>query len=105
MRPWIAMIEEHTAGDPDHKENAYANRAASTQVVNLSLAAGLGLVMAGGILQAHLAFVPEAQEVKTRPIPQAKAGPTVTPWLTLAPETGAAGQGRASGALGLRGTF
>ena len=112
--------DEHAAGDPDHKEDAYANRAATTQVVNLGLAAGLGLVMAGGILQAHLGFVPESLDIKARPIPQA----TISPWLAFSPgASGASGAAStsgpgsshangsagspsgSSGALGLRGTF
>jgi tetratricopeptide (TPR) repeat protein len=113
--------QEHVAGDPDHKETAYVNRAQTAQVVNLSLAGGLALVMAGGILQAHLGFVPESAETKVRSIPQAKldpagpggpagpagpAGLTMSPWFTVTPETGQGGSQRgASGALGLRGTF
>lgn len=93
--------EEHNLGDPDRKEASYANRAQTAQLVNLSLVGGLALVMAGGVLQAHLAFVPESPEMKTRPIPQAKNQRTVTPWFTLAPEA----SGGQSGALGLRGTF
>ncbi len=109
--------EEHNAGDPDHKENLYANRAQTAQIANLSLVGGLAVVMAGGVLQAHLAFVPESPETKARPIPQARSpnrpGWGVTPWFTLGPETSpgsrASGAGHGgngtSGTLGLRGTF
>ena len=98
--------EEHNAGDPDHKENLYSNRAQTAQAVNLGIVGGLVLVMAGGVLQAHLAFVPEVPETKARPIPQAKASPSVTPWLTLGPDPNArSGHGNTSGSLGLRGTF
>lgn len=110
--------EEFNAHDPDHKMSAYQDRAVTAQIVNLSLVGGLALVMAGGILQANLAFVPESPEMKTRPIPQATnslaapapvpapvpaAKPTLHPFFTVGPAPG--GTGIQSGALGVRGTF
>jgi len=100
---------ETATGDIDHKAASYQDRANATQMVNLSLAGGLALAMAGGILQAHLAFVSETPEMKTRPIPQAQSkplSPTLNPWFTVGPEIGPHGEtGGKTGALGLRGTF
>jgi hypothetical protein len=104
---------ETKSGDIDHKAASYQDRANATQTVNLSLIGGLALAMAGGILQAHLAYVAETPEMKTRPIPQAQNGPqnkppspTLNPWFTVGPEIGPHGETSGkSGALGLRGTF
>jgi hypothetical protein len=95
--------DEYTSGDLDKKVAAYTDRAAAWQLVNLSVATALGLVMIGGIAQAHLAFVPEANDTKFRPIPQAKGSlPEMAPYFGAAPKTETA---PASGFMGVRGTF
>jgi hypothetical protein len=98
-----SALQEVKNGDPDRKAAQYNNRASDTQIVNLSLVGALGLVIVGGVVQSHVAFVPEVNEMKPRPIPQAKLdSPRILPWIAASPQL----EGKpASGFFGLRGTF
>jgi hypothetical protein len=84
------------------KAQTYQDRANTIRAVNLSLVGGFIVVAAAGIVQAHLAYVPEFHDTKTRELPaESRLAPLVAPIVPLA-----RGEGAATGAVfGLTGTF
>lgn len=83
-------IRQNNAGDRVRAEG-YNDRAADLRVVNLSLVGGFVLVSVVGVIQAQMAYVPTIVETRKRPLPQAKAGPALSP--SLAPTSGGASFG------------
>ncbi|MBI5532764.1 MAG: hypothetical protein HY898_08630 [Deltaproteobacteria bacterium] len=64
--------------------------------INQYFFAGFAAVAAGGILHAHLTFVPEFRVVRERPLPPPPVSTVVTPSIGVLPR---------GGFLGLQGTF
>ena len=99
---------EDTKNDTSQRSPQYLQRANDIRVVNLSFTAGLVGIAAIGIAQAHIAFVPEAAEKKSRPLPPRETPPprssSLLPKLsTLVPVVSPVAEGGAF--VGAAGTF
>jgi hypothetical protein len=100
-------VDESVNGSPE-RATAYQDRANVLQTLNLSFISALGLVMVGGIVQAHIAFVGETHETKIRTIPEMPQSRVTPPARVLAPIVAATPRTESSpgaGFLGLSGTF
>jgi hypothetical protein len=61
--------DEARSGDIDRKAQLYQDRADNIRTVNLSFAGAFTALAIAGIVQANLAYVPEAVETKKRELP------------------------------------
>jgi tetratricopeptide (TPR) repeat protein len=61
--------EEASSGDLDRKAQVYKTRADNILTVNWSLAGAFAAIAITGVVQANLAYVPEAVETKKRDLP------------------------------------
>jgi tetratricopeptide (TPR) repeat protein len=94
----------------------YLDRANEARVANLIFNGALALTAVAGVLEAEIAYVPQFQEVRPRPLPplpgtspDAKPGVASSPFPSLtfgaAPLFGAEGRGFAGGMIGVGGKF
>lgn len=70
--------DAHAAGD-DFRAQEYIDRASTIRTINLALFGTFVADAAIGVLQANLAYQPEATEIRKRAIPLAGVAPVIAP--------------------------